>query len=58
MWYFGTHGDLHMTGVRPENGRDGLKNYDPEAFELLDEFYSGRMQIPKMEKKPRLKIEN
>jgi alpha-glucosidase len=51
MWYFGTHGDLHMTGTKPENGRDGLKKYDPEAFELLDEFYSGRMQIPKMQPK-------
>jgi alpha-glucosidase len=46
MWYFGTHGDLHMTGAKPENGAAGLKKYDPEAFELLDEFYSGRMQIP------------
>jgi alpha-glucosidase len=59
MWYFGTHGDLHMTGAKPENGREGLKKYDPEAFELLDEFYSGRMQIAKMEpKRPKLKIEN
>jgi alpha-glucosidase len=51
MWYFGTHGDLHMTGAKPENGPAGLKKYDPETFELLDEFYSGRMQIPKMESK-------
>jgi hypothetical protein len=59
MWYFGTHGDLHMTGTKPENGREGLKKYDSEAFELLDEFYSGRMQIPKMEpKRSELKIEN
>jgi hypothetical protein len=58
MWYFGTHGDLHMTGDKPDNGPEGLKKYDPEAFELLDEFYSGRMQIPKIEKKPRSKIEN
>lgn len=53
MWYFGTHGDLHMTGTKPDNGPAGLKKYDPEAFELLDEFYSGRMQIPKMEPKRR-----
>jgi hypothetical protein len=59
MWYFGTHGDLHMTGAKPENGREGLRKYDPEAFKLLDEFYSGRMQIPKMEpKRPKVKIEN
>ena len=42
MWYFGTHGDLHMTGPKPENGREGLKKYDPEAFTLLDEFYKGK----------------
>jgi alpha-glucosidase len=46
MWYFGTHGDLHMTGAKPENGAAGLRKYDREAFELLDEFYSGRMVIP------------
>ena len=51
MWYFGTHGDLHMTGTKPENGRVGLKKYDPEAYELLDEFYSGRMHIPKIPQK-------
>ena len=43
MWYFGTHGDLHMTGAKPENGPEGLKKYDPEAFALFDQFYSGRM---------------
>ncbi len=46
MWYFGTHGDLHMTGPKPENGATGLKKYDPEAFGLLDDFYSGRTQVP------------
>ena len=44
MWYFGTHGDLGMQGAKPANGRDGLKAYDPEAFALLDDFYSGRME--------------
>jgi alpha-glucosidase len=44
MWYFGTHGDLGMKGAKPTNGRDGLKAYDPEAFALLDAFYSGRME--------------
>jgi alpha-glucosidase len=43
MWYFGTHGDLHMTGPKPENGPEGLKKYDPEAFALFEVFYSGRM---------------
>ena len=43
MWYFGTHGDLNMKSAKPANGREGLKAYDPEAFALLDDFYSGRM---------------
>ena len=51
MWYFGTPGDLHMTGPKPENGPEGLKKYDPDAFALLDEFYSGRIEIPRMEAK-------
>jgi len=45
MWYFGTHGDLHMTGPKPASGPDGLKTYDPDAFALFDEFFSGRMKI-------------
>ena len=48
MWYFGTHGDLHMTGPKPENGPEGLKQYDPGAFALLDDFYSGRIEISKV----------
>ncbi len=46
MWYFGTHGDLGMTGPKPENGPEGLKKYDPEGFALLDDFYSGRIKVP------------
>jgi len=45
MWFFGTHGDLHMTGAKPAIGPAGLKAYDPEAFALFDEFFSGRMEI-------------
>ena len=57
MWYFGTHGDLHMTGPKPENGPDGLKKYDPEAYQLMDDFYSGRMKIPKVEPRRRFNRE-
>jgi hypothetical protein len=46
MWYFGTHGDMGMKGEKPADGRDGLKAYDPEAFALFDEFYSGRLEAP------------
>jgi alpha-glucosidase len=45
MWYFGTHGDMNMTGPKPENGTEGLKKYDPEAFKLFDDFYQGRILI-------------
>ena len=45
MWYFGTHGDMHMTGPKPENGRQGLKAYDPDAFALFDEFFGGGMKV-------------
>jgi hypothetical protein len=38
-----------MTGPKPENGPAGLKKYDPEAFNLLDDFYSGRIEIGKAE---------
>jgi len=47
MWYFGTHGDLSMTGPKPENGPAGLRQYDPEGFALLDDFYSGRIEVGK-----------
>jgi alpha-glucosidase len=49
MWYFGTHGDLGMTGPKPENGPDGLKKYDPDAFALMDAFYGGRIQVSKVD---------
>ena len=53
MWYFGTHGDLHMTGPKPENGPEGLRKYDPEAYSLIDDFYSGRIPITQVEPKKR-----
>ena len=53
MWYFGTHGDLKMTGPKPDNGPEGLKKYDPEAYALLDDFYSGRIEIAKVTPHPR-----
>ena len=53
MWYFGTHGDLGMTGPRPANGPEGLKAYDPEAYALFDDFYSGRIEVAKVQ--PRLR---
>ena len=51
MWYFGTHGDLHMTDSKPANGPEGLKAYDPEAYSLLDDLYSGRIPIARVKEK-------
>lgn len=45
MWYFGTHGDLGMSGPKPADGPDGLKQYDPQAYKLFDDFYRGRIKI-------------
>lgn len=45
MWYFGTHGDLHMTGKKPGDGKEGLREYDPEAYSLFEEFYTGRAKL-------------
>lgn len=52
MWYFGTHGDLGMDGPKPDNGPAGLKQYDPEAFALFDDFYRGRMAVGKADPQP------
>ena len=53
MWYFGTRGDLSMTGPKPAPGPEGLKAYDPEAFALMEDFYSGRIDIGKREPRRR-----
>jgi len=57
MWYFGTHGDLHMKDPRPENGPEGLKKYDSEAYALMEDFYSGRIPITKLEPRRRFRRE-
>jgi len=51
MWYFGTRGDLGMTGPKPADGPEGLKAYDPEAFALFDDFYGGRIDIGPVERR-------
>jgi hypothetical protein len=49
MWYFGTHGDRRVAGPRPKDGPEGLKAYDPDAYKLFDDFYSGRIEIGKVD---------
>jgi hypothetical protein len=41
MWYFGTHGDEGMDGIKPGNGPEGLRQYDPDSFALLKSIYGG-----------------
>jgi hypothetical protein len=53
MWYFGTHGDLSMSGPRPDNGPDGLRRYDPAAYKLFDDFYCGRIDVGPVDPGPR-----
>jgi tetratricopeptide (TPR) repeat protein len=44
-WYFGAQGGVSkMEPPVPEPGPEALKAYDPEAFALLDRFYSGQKQ--------------
>jgi tRNA A-37 threonylcarbamoyl transferase component Bud32 len=45
MWYFGTHGDMKGLTPKPAPGRDGLRRYDPEAFALLDDIYTGKLPV-------------
>jgi serine/threonine protein kinase len=44
-WYFGSAGDTAGLAPKPDRGPDGLRRYDPEAFELLDGIYSGRTAV-------------
>lgn len=55
MWYFGTHGDMNMEGPKPKNGATGLKEYDAEAFALMDDFYRGRIEVTKREPRQKRK---
>ena len=42
-----------MTGPKPENGAEGLKKYDPDAYQFLDDFYGGRIEVTKVEPRRR-----
>jgi hypothetical protein len=44
MWYFGTCGDYGKIAPEPKPGKDWLRAYDPDAYRLLDDIYSGRMR--------------
>jgi hypothetical protein len=44
MWYFGTHGDTPKGSTIPAPGPKAFKEYDPGAFKLLDDLYSGKLK--------------
>lgn len=43
MWYFGTQGDTANLLPKPAGGSEGLRSYDPEAFALVDDIYTGKL---------------
>lgn len=45
MWYFGTHGDRPKGLGLPADGPEAFKKYDPDAFKLLEDLYSGRLKV-------------
>lgn len=44
MWYFGTQGDTGMAGQKPQRGSAGLRKYDRATWNMMDDFYAGRME--------------
>ena len=44
MWYLGTRGDYGKLDPPPEPGAHWLRSYDPDAYALLDDVYSGRLK--------------
>jgi hypothetical protein len=43
MWYLGSRGDYGKAEPPPSIGAGWLRSYDPDAYELLDSIYSGRL---------------
>ena len=41
MWYFGSHGAHRKDGPQLADGPQGLKAYDPDAYDLLNRLYHG-----------------
>jgi len=48
MWYFDSRGDYGQIEPRPKEGRAWFRQYDPDAFDLLDRIYSGRVKVERM----------
>ena len=52
MWYFGTHGDPGKISPQPMSGPMWLQSYDTDAFHLLDNLFSGRLEVEKWALRP------
>jgi hypothetical protein len=48
MWYFGSRGDFGQIKPEPRTGRAWLRSYDPEAYDLLNRIYSGRVPVERI----------
>jgi hypothetical protein len=47
-----------MTGPKPASGPEGLKAYDPEAYALMDDFWLGRIPVPRLERRPQRPLQD
>jgi hypothetical protein len=45
MWYFDSRGDYGKIDPKPQEGREWLRQYDPQAFAMMDDIYAGRMKV-------------
>ena len=45
MWYFGTAGDPGQIAPPPGKGPEWLRQYDLDAFAILDDIFSGRAKV-------------
>lgn len=45
MWYFGSRGDYGQLDPKPTEGPKWLKQYDPEAFAMIEQIYSGNVTV-------------
>jgi hypothetical protein len=48
MWYFHSRGDYGRIKPKPQEGPDWLRRYDPQAFTVLDNIYSGETKIERI----------
>ena len=56
MWYFDSRGDYGRIMPTPKEGREWLKKYDPDAFDLMDQIYSGLEKVERIAWEPLPKI--